>query len=44
MIVFAALTAAGLALMGYLVIAMATHNQLFMERIEFMEEIGGRKM
>ena len=42
LIVFAALTAAGLALMGYMVIAMATHNQLFMERIELMEEIGER--
>ena len=42
LIVFAALTAAGLALMGYMVMAMATHNQLFMERIELMEEIGER--
>jgi len=42
LIVFAALTAASLAMMGYMVIAMATHNQLFIERIKLMEEVGER--
>jgi len=42
LIVLAVLTAASLAAMGYLMIALATHNQLFMERIKFMEKVGER--
>ncbi|RLG01705.1 MAG: hypothetical protein DRN49_00700 [Thaumarchaeota archaeon] len=42
LIVLAVLTAVSLAAMGYLMIAMVTHNQLFVERMKFMEKIGER--
>jgi len=42
LIVFAVLTAVSLAVMGYMVIFMVTHNQLFMERVKYVEKIGER--